>query len=264
MSHKIFKEESTMLTKKKLASLAMAGVMTLSLASSAFAAESTTNRSLKVTAAYQAVTIAVVVPTTGTVVIDPYGLPVSIGTDADGNELKVSSKQIVSKPMAVKNQGDIDLTMNIATTTALTGSLKLTTAAVADDGTGTANSAYVWVSVQKSTLTGDKDALSDAAIAKDYYDYSWPDYATDNDGKTQIILKSGGQTLKGIALTAAKYDDNAFSEYQDGSVYYIHFDGDCTIEPKTAWTTKDGLTCTMAFTFTPDTSSSSGNGADGT
>jgi hypothetical protein len=256
-----------MLTKKKLASLAMAGVMTLSLAAPAFAAtsESTTNRSLKVTAAYQAVTINVVVPTTGTVIIDPYKLPVTVGTNADGEAVQAKDTQIVTKPLAIKNQSDIDLKVNISTTTALTGNLKLVENAVADpgDGTVTANSAFIYVDVEASTLKGDKDTVSEAAIAADYAAKTWAEYDADNAGKSQLVLKSGTQTMKeAVVLKGSTLDSGAFSEYDEGSVAYIAFAGDCTIEPKTAWTTKDGLTCTMAFTFTPDTSASSSTTTD--
>jgi hypothetical protein len=245
-----------MLTKKKLASLALAGVMTLSLAAPAFAAtsESTTNRSLKVTAAYQAVTINVVVPTTGTVIINPYALPVSIGTGADDSKVEIS-KQIVTKPMAIKNQAGYDLDMNITTTTAVTGTLKFASADdVAKEG-NTANQACITMYVAPTTLTGDKDTVSDGAIVDLYeenYETGW-DKVT--DVKTQVLATGSLATKAILTLKAAKVDSDtgAFDEYTSGSVAVIGFDGSCVTEPKTAWTTKDGLTCTVAFTFTPAT-----------
>jgi hypothetical protein len=248
-----------MLTKKKLASLAMAGVMTMSLAAPAFAAttkENTTNRSLKVTAAYQAVTINVVVPTTGTVVIDPYKLPVSVGTKEDGSDITIKDQQIVTKPLAVKNQSDIDLDVNIATTTALTGNLKLATKSdeivTTGDNITTTNTAFVYVNVLASDLTGNTDKVTEAAIVEDYAGKTVTEYADDNAGKTQLVLKSGSQTMTAAAtLTKSTLDSGTFSEYAAGSIAYIQFGGICVQNPKTAWTTKDGLTCTMAFTFTP-------------
>jgi hypothetical protein len=247
-----------MLTKKKLASLAMAGVMTLSLAAPAFAAsssESTTNRSLKVTAAYQAVTINVVVPTTGTVVINPYGLPVEIGKDESDKKIEISNQQIVAKPMAIKNQAGLDLDMNVTTTTALTGTLKLSADAAKDS---TANQAKVTLYIAPTTtLTGDKDTVTDAKIAA-FYKTTYEDsqgWAGVTDVKA-IDLASGTNATDGqkaVVLKAAKTEDDtgAFSEYEAGSIALIAFDGVCATEPKTAWTTKDGLTCTLAFTFTP-------------
>jgi hypothetical protein len=243
-----------MLNHKKLLSAALACAMAASLAVPTFAAsssESTTNRSLKVTAAYQAVPIAVVVPTTGTVIINPYSLPVEIGTDADGVAVKVQ-KQITTKPLAIKNQGDIALDVNVSTTTALTGTLKLLTEDVKDDDTS--NSAFIYMDVVKSTtLKGSTDDVNAAAVATAYKDQAWK---SDDDGA--LVLKSGTQTqAKIVTLAGNTYDDNKFAEYAEGSIALIGFDGSCVKEPKTAWTTKDGLTCTIAFTFTPaDTTSS--------
>jgi hypothetical protein len=259
-----------MLNCKKLLSMALACAMAASLAVPAFAAtESTSNRSLKVTAAYQAVTINVVVPTTGTVIIDPYSLPVVVGTDDSDGDITAKNQQIITKALAIKNQSDIELKVNVATTTALTGNLKLATSADSITDSTTTNTAYIWLNFQKSGLEGDMDTVSDTAIAMCYHDayddddknFDWTSatYAEANEGKSQTILKSGAQTLKeGIVLDAATYQDKEFSAYNEGSIWFIKFDGKCVVEPKTAWTTKDGLTCTMAFTFTPNTTSSDG------
>jgi hypothetical protein len=248
-----------MLTKKKLASLAMAGVMTLSLAAPAFAAsssESTSNRSLKVTGAYQAVAINVVVPTTGTVVINPYALPVEIGKDADGAAVKVQ-QQIVTKPLVIKNQSDIKLDMNISATTATTGNLSLATSDISDITTETKNSAYVYLQAATTTLEGEKDGddLTEGAINAAYKDFKWADLDTTNG----IVLKAGStaQAVTGIVTLAANTmeDDGSFGSYTKGAIAFLKFDGSCAQNPKTAWTTKDGLTCTIAFTFTPNTAS---------
>jgi hypothetical protein len=250
-----------MLNHKKLLSAALACAMATSLAVPTFAAsssESTTNRSLKVTAAYQAVTINVVVPTTGTVIINPYSLPVTIGTNTSEKKVDLQ-QQIVTKPLAVKNQGGIDLDMNISTTVATTGNLKLVEAAVADpnDGSVTANSAYVVLDIEPTEITGDKDTVTDALITEEYekmYDDQNTNHWGDTTNGYQQVLKGGTvATKKVITLKQADTDEDsgAFSAYAKGGIALIGFTGDCTIEPKTAWTTKDGLTCTIAFTFTP-------------
>jgi hypothetical protein len=264
-----------MLTKKKLASLALAGVMTLSLAAPAFAAtssESTTNRSLKVTAAYQAVTINVVVPTTGTVVINPYALPVQIGTDPDGQPVKVQ-QQIVTKPLAIKNQcTDVALDVNISATTSTTGSMSLSATDIDDVSTDQKTEAYIYMEIASAdSVVGakDADALSDASIAKTYGEFSWPTFkawtTTDTDGNG-LVLKSGttAQTANAIITLAKATPDEsgAFSEYAAGSVAFVGFLGSCAQNPKTAWTTKDGLTCTIAFTFTPNTSAGGDDTSD--
>jgi hypothetical protein len=247
-----------MLTKKKLASLAMAGVMTLSLAAPAFAAssESTTNRSLKVTGAYQAVTINVVVPSTGSLIINPYALPVEIGKDSNDQKVTVS-EQLVTKPLAVKSQADINLKMKVATTVALTGSMKLATSATS--GSESVPTAFITLDIEKTKLTGDKDTVNDAAIASAYaemYDDSKDvHWGLSGNGWTQVLASGTKSAEDTITLTKATMDTDtgAFASYAEGSIAFIGFTGDCTTEPKTAWTTKDGATITLAFTFTPDT-----------
>jgi hypothetical protein len=244
---------------KKIMSAAMATLMAASAIAPAFAAEgesgeSTTNRSLKVEGTYQAVDIAVVVPATGTVIINPYALPVEIGKDADDNPLKVSG-QIVTKPMAIKNQSEVALDINVSTTATVKGNLTLATAAVTP-ATETKNSAFVYLAIEPTTLAGEKDAdaVGDGAIAAAYKDQTWTEYGADTANVLALKASTTAVTKSGMGtLTAAKMDesDGTFSAYDEGSIAFVGLTGNCAQSPKTAWTTKDGLTANIAFTFTP-------------
>jgi hypothetical protein len=112
--------------------------------------------------------------------------------------------------------------------------------------------------VKSTDLKGSTDDVNAAAIATAYKAQTWK---SDDDGA--LVLKSGTQTqAKIVTLAGNTYDDNKFAEYAEGSIALIGFDGNCVIEPKTAWTTKDGLTCTIAFTFTPAATTTE-DGGDG-
>jgi hypothetical protein len=260
-----------MLNCKKLLSMALACAMAASLAVPAFAAtstsstattENTTNRSLKVTGAYQAVTIDVVVPTTGTVIIDPYKLPVSIASGEA--KASVQDQQIVTQPMAIKNKSNTTLSMNISTTVLPAGNLKLadSTDAIAEGGDlATANAAYIKMFVEPTELAGDNATDADIVqfYADTYADNSWSgdslEMTYDSSSKSATTLDP---MVNCATLTAAEFESDAFKAYAEGSIAVIAFTGECVQEPTTAWATKDSVTITLAFTFTPASSVSSG------
>jgi hypothetical protein len=252
-----------MLNHKRIMSLVLAGAMAVSMAVPAFAATTTddgegsaTNRSLKIDGTYQAVDIAVVVPSSRAITINPYALPVKIGTDAQDAEVKVKGMQIVTQPTAIKNQSDIPLDVNITATATVKGNLTLATTAFTDDTIKSEkkNSAFLYVDVVSSTLTGSEDDVSAAAIASAWKDTTWSTY---DESATNIITmtKSGTAVSKNAVATLAyaTMEDGAFSAYNAGSVAFVNVTGQCAQAPTTAWTIKDGVTVQLAFTFTPNT-----------
>jgi hypothetical protein len=242
----------------------MATLMAASLAAPAFAAdsdttESTTNRSLKVEGTYQAVDIAVVVPSTGTVIVNPYALPVEIAKDSDEKAIKVEGQQIATKPLAIKNKSEVALDINVSATATVKGSLTLAAAPV-DVAKETKNAAFVYLDIESSTLAGDDDTVTADAISSAYATQaaSWTAYTVpDNDNPEPanlLVLKTSAVSKTGMGtLVASKLDedDGSWKEYDEGSIAFVGLTGSCAQSPKTAWTTKDGLTATIAFTFTP-------------
>jgi hypothetical protein len=244
---------------KKLMSLALAGVMAASLAVPAFAAEeteSTTNTKLTISGTYQAVTVAVVVPTTGEVVINPYALPVEIGKDASDKAVEVEKQQIVTKPLAIKNQSKVDLDVNVTATATVKGALTLATAAIEKPAEDTKNDAFVYLAFADSALSGDNDTVTTGAITEAYAKVEWPAYVATGDGSESVlVLKTSAQTKAGMAtLKASTFDEDSgeWKAYAEGSISYLGLTGQCAQNPKTAWTAKDGLSATIAFTFTPN------------
>jgi hypothetical protein len=249
-----------MLNHKKVLSLALAGAMAASLSIPAYASssttttENTTNRSLTVDGTYQAVNIAVVVPTSGTVIINPYALPVEIVAKTDSAAaVKVKDQQIVTKPLAVKNQSDVDLDINVSATATVKGSLTLATAAVTPSEEKK-TTAFLYLDVEESDLTGATSAVTTAAIADKWKDIAWPDYSADNTNQVAMtksgtaVNKSGVGTLKAATLNTST---GAFEEYNAGSIAYVGLCGSCAQNPTTAWTAKDGVSVKIAFTFVP-------------
>lgn len=253
---------------KRLATLALAGAMTLSLASPAFASNTT-----EVKGSYKAVTIDVAVMPKAVAFINPYGLDIDVPEDgvtetASAATTKISGQQIVSAPMALKNKTGMDLTVNATVTTtipaAATGEVAMKLAANTTKGVGsnpedegyvapaTAKSAFVYLEAkQEPTLTGAESAVSANAIATKFA--AWGASTFDAD-KNPVLNATRAVTQNNLViLRAADMSGNngAFSAYKAGSVALVRLAGDCVVTPKDEWKTTDTFTASIAYTFAP-------------
>lgn len=122
---------------KRFGATVMAGVLALSMAVPAFAADNTPAGQVTITGSYQDIEIAVSVPTTGTAQINPYGLPVDFTLSDTITKLSISGEQITTAPLSIRNQGTTKLSVN---------------ATLAVDTSGTGNG----VSVKKANLTANE------------------------------------------------------------------------------------------------------------
>jgi hypothetical protein len=241
-----------MFNHKKVLSLALAGAMAASLAVPSFAANETT-----VTATYKEVTINVDVSTTGNVYINPYALPVKIGTGASG-DVKVS-EQIVTEPLTIKNKTDVKLDVNAtATATINTGStMTLATSALTKDDT--AKKAFVYLDVvSATTLSGADSAVTAAAIADAYKAAGWTKAESYKEDATNLlVLNAAKATTKSglVTLAAAELDTDGttLKTYNAGSIAVFRLNGNCVAAPKDPWAATDGFTAKIAFTFVPNT-----------
>jgi hypothetical protein len=260
-----------MLNHKRIMSLALAGVMAASLAVPAFAAtevKETENRALQIDGTYKAVDIAVAVPSTGSVTINPYALPCEIVAANSTNNIDavtVKNQQIATSPMAIKNQSDINLDVNVSYTASVKGSLTFASAPISDIKTDTKNEAFVYLVLESDeTLSGGTDDVTDNAINAAYAakaEAGWTEYVvTSGTAKTAantLAIKATTSAISGGTMGTLKAatlgDDGTFSEYNAGSIAFVGLSGQCAQSPKTAWTAKDGMSVTIAFTFTPNT-----------
>lgn len=263
---------------KKIGTLALTGALSLSLAAPAFAAD-TPNTSTTITGAYQDIDIDVTVPATGTVVVNPYGLPVEY-TKSDSTVKKITGQQITTAPMAIMNNTDLDLDVSVTVTGTAQGSLKFSTTSNADSTTP-ANNAFVYLQAQPLTIadgtTGmtnkadDSDTLDDAVI-DGAVAWAAAEYNADTDvvvGTTKVT-KDGFVTLKAAEVTPADNSDPdspvaAYSTYKSGSIALVRLAGDLSPVVKTPWKESkeesssgagdavvgDGFTVKVAYTFAP-------------
>jgi hypothetical protein len=253
-----------MLNHKRILSLILAGAMSAALAVPAFADGETeatetkeANTATNITATYQAVTIAVVVPETGETIINPYALPVVIGQDGSDKDIEVS-EQIITKPLALKNQSKVKLNVSATVTTTLNEKTDMTLASTALTSEDTAKKAFVFLDVvQDKTLTGEADSVTDGKVNAAFKAATWTDptkYSETTTGAIALNATKAVTKSNMAVLAASTYSDGAFSKYTEGSIAFFRLNGNCVASPsKSAWTADDGFTAKIAFTFTPNT-----------
>lgn len=254
---------------KKLLSLALAFIMSLSLAVPAFAANDNTT---EISGTYKDVVIAVDVPATGAAFINPYGLDLKVPQDAtdsgNTNETTIKGQQIVSAPMAIKNKTSMDLNVSATVTGAITPItaadgeatpvlMKFATNTTKGVGSNpeapdyvapaTGKAAFVYFQAKQATNT----TGTAADIATEYAAWGAAAYDADKD----IVVAAKAVAKENIMILRAAAVDNtgAFSAYKAGSIGMFRLTGDCTSGTKAGWTEKDKFTTTVAFTFTPAT-----------
>ena len=238
--------------KNRILSGAMAGVLAMSLAVPAFAAGGTpapaATNTTEINGTYTPITIDVVVPANGAAQINPYGLPIDVAK-SDSTKVSFENQKIMTQPTAaIKNKMKVDLAVKAAVTGAIKalpgGStatpMKFASEALTADVT--AKSVFAYVQAKPSAQTGADDAtLADALI--DEYAAWKQDYSADTD----ILVKENFVTLK-----AATMDTNgAFTAFAKGSVAMIRVAGDVVASPREDWSTDDGFTVKIAYTFAP-------------
>lgn len=234
---------------KRLATMALAGAMSLSLAVPAFASGST-----EVTATYSSPVISVDVPAKGAVVINPFGLDVEVSENAadttNTNKVTISGQKIVTAPMALKNKTKMNLGVNVTMTGAVKDGSTMRLAIEAPAADDSSKSAFVYLqAASATTLTGDESTITAAKIAEEFAKWEPAAYSADND----LILDVRAASKDNIVtLKAAKMDNTgAFDEYKAGSIAFVRLAGDCVASPRTAWANTDGFTANIAYTFAP-------------
>lgn len=255
---------------KKLLSLVLAGVMALSLAVPAFAADP---NSTVISGAYKDVVIDVVVPATGAAFINPYGLDLKVKediTNSSSNEVTISGQQIVSAPMALKNKTAMDLNVSATVTGTITPiaaaegvtpvlmkfNAKTTKGAGSNPESpdyvapATGKAAFVYLQAkQEPALTGADTAVDASTIAAKYA--AWTASAYDENKDVVVATKAATKDNIVVLRAAAMDNSDAFASYKAGSIALFRLTGDCTSGPKAGWTEDDKFTVTVAFSFTP-------------
>lgn len=246
---------------KRFASTVMAGVLTLSLVTPAFA---TSN--VVITGTYEDIDIAVEVPTTGTAQINPYGLPVTIDK-SDRTSVDLVDQKFTTQPMSIKNQSSIPLEIGASVTAVPKGDVEIkTTVAAADKGKQISLELQV-AALNDSALavpTTDR-TLEDKLIDKFAAEATWAGLTTANKGMFPAAAKGATTaptptSCPGLATVGAATIEGNIITYGPKSIALFRLGGFLNEAPEKTenskqvpdpWATADGFEATIAFTFKP-------------
>lgn len=246
---------------KRFASTVMAGVLTLSLAVPAFAADDNTT---VIQGGYDEIPIAVEVPATGTAQINPYGLPVEL-TLSSGSTVSLTGQKITTQPLNVKNQGSVKLDMDASLLVIPKGDVAIA-AAKGTDKTIKVDLEVAAVNDDELAVLSDNERLPDLLIQKFADDANWENATTlaapavAKAATTGTASKStdNGNTSPLAILGAATVNAGAgTTTYGADSIAFFRLTGDLAEEPvdassnETPWAAADGFTATIVFKFTP-------------
>lgn len=256
---------------KRFGSILMAGVMALSLVVPAFAEAAATPNQTVVAGSYVAVPISVLVPTTGSAQINPYGLPVTVSATADGDPISITNQQITNVPMYIGNFGTVALDVDATLAVLPKGSVKIQGVALTNaevgkeinvelEVVGLDNAAYA-KAIDNEALIFD---LHEAYADEDTWDNATSLTAPAAASPTATVTpaKSADNTTPMATLGAATVNGEVIT-YGDDSIALFRLAGEMNEEPvKSAsgggteedpWVEADGFTATIVFKFKPHT-----------
>jgi hypothetical protein len=173
------------------------------------------------------VTINVVVPSSEKAYINPSKTSIKLGAT-------ISNAQIVTETGYIENLSEVPISVSASVSGAIkSGSTMKFATASTKGSTSTAKQAFVYFQMQAvdATYTGPKSVNWDSEY----------------DADKHIMVTTSTKT-KTDFLTLAKYDPDAASDTAKRFGAFL-LTGDCVILPKDPWTSKDGFTANIAFTF---------------
>lgn len=209
---------------KKVVSAALAGAMALSMSATALAANVTGTApvDVEVTGTTEVPDIKVTIPTTASVVVNPYKLAVTV----DSVEF---TDQIVSAPQFIKSESNTALDVTATVTGKAEGSAVFATASTQGGKAVATNSVFMYLEV--------------VGVADDSAEPTWAE-TYDKTSSSQLLVSLTAATSKTAMVQLAAGDTTA-------SYAAFALRGDAADKPTTAWTAADKVSAGIAFTFTP-------------
>lgn len=172
--------------------------------------------------------IDVLVPANVNILINPLEMPVSIG---DG----LYTDQILCNPAYILSRSDIPLKVDVTLTGHVYPDSDMTLSASPTYGAGTQKRAFVYFEMQRSDW--------------DYYQLVQWDPAYDSS--KHIVISDGVTRSKQNLVTLPAFTDGMYGLPPKNAYAWFRLSGDTVTDPTNAWNEKDGISVTVAFTFTP-------------
>lgn len=225
------------MTMKKMTALALAVVMCLSLAVSAFAADvtdATKGANVKVSGVTTVPTIKIEVPTAAAVVLNPYAMKLKSDLSGVIDTSGTNQEKVISPVYAVINKSNIDIKVGVTATGTATGVTfaKASVAAVANKD----KQAFVKLVMKGASKTDATTGLASNTFAN-----------TD----PSLVLSTTAASLKADQQVTMVAGDGTDAAATGNAAMVFQFQGDTSATPTTPWTNKDVVGATLAFTFAP-------------
>lgn len=206
--------------KKTAASIAAALMLLTSSPALAASAGSSQTTEITVNCLIPDVKIQVVVPTASEVYVNPKSLPVRI----DG---KIDESQIISEPACIENKTEVPLLISASVTGVIKEGSDMTLGSSSTQGATTrSKKAFIYFEM-KAADSEDEDVAWDAAY----------------DVNKHIRVSTVAKSKKNFLTLGAAGTSGCFGVF--------HLAGDCIANPRTEWTTDDGVDVNVSFTFIP-------------
>lgn len=219
---------------KKVLSFVLVLALVLAVAVPAFAAAEGSNKleqSTKYTGTTEVATIAIVVPASGSFVVNPYKMTLENIDGVTGDALKA---QVVSAPVQVVNNSTLAMQVKGTVTGTIAGNAKF--AVGNEDGDAlTETEAGQNAVLLQFKISAPKAGGTAAAVAT----------AQETVTVKASAVKFGEVTDDYAGITLAAAGTGATNAID------VQFGGIASDAPKTPWTAADKVSATVAYTFTP-------------
>ncbi len=220
---------------RKALAIALAAVMALSMSVTAFAAGNVTT----LTGKYEEFEVDVTVPTTGTVIINPYGMPYTLD-----DEVSSATGQLVSKTMYIANRSSVALSVGATVTAAADTGSGITFSDTAVESTEAGKKVQLQLDVW-----GDDTVVDGDETDPDVVDPIYAGLTGNPDGTVTLATANSAYTGSGDGLVVLREGNEG--EMQTGGLAFFKLNGTVAKSPSPVWAAADTFTATVTFTFEP-------------
>lgn len=215
--------------RKRLHCAVLALVLLVTARPAAAAAVPPNGVSVTITADTRVPIIDVSVPDSADVIINPYEMPVDIGTG------QKDYGQIISTPSCVSNYSDTAIQMDLAVTAHVREDSTMELVQSPTGGGGTQKQAFIYLEFQQTDTDRFQDVQWDSA-----YSASKP---------THIVLREDATVFRTNLMKLPPVTPKG--KVAPGGYAPFRLTGDAAASPTDEWTTDDGIDVRIAFTFKP-------------
>lgn len=170
--------------------------------------------------------IEVVVPAYVDIMINPLEMPVWIG----GEE---TDAQIICDPAYIVSFSEVPLKVDVTVTGAVFPDSDMTLTNQPTQGAGNQKSVFAYFEMQRSSSEYPEDVTWDARYS----------------ATKHLVVKNGGSTSKKEIVTLPPL--TLEGELPENAFAWFRLTGDAVKAPTNAWNENDGISVSVAFTFTP-------------